>query len=62
MPRRAGSGCVIGHRLRGVVQARLELDWSPEQIATWLRRVHKDNPHLASHHRSTAALTDAADV
>lgn len=30
--------------LRNLVQAKLELEWSPEQIAAWLRRKHSDRP------------------
>lgn len=30
--------------LREVVQAKLELEWSPEQIAAWLRQTYPDRP------------------
>lgn len=30
--------------LRALVQAKLELEWSPEQIAAWLRLTHLDRP------------------
>lgn len=30
--------------LRAVVQARLEEQWSPEQISAWLRQAHPDKP------------------
>jgi transposase, IS30 family len=30
--------------LRAQVQAKLELEWSPEQIAAWLRRTYPDRP------------------
>lgn len=30
--------------LRAAVQAKLELEWSPEQITGWLRRAHADRP------------------
>src|SRR5260370_39080710 len=30
--------------LRAEVQAKLELEWSPEQIAAWLRRAYPDRP------------------
>jgi transposase len=54
-PRMAGD-----HELRRIVQAKLELEWSPEQIAADLRRAFPDRPswHVAmrrSIRRSTAA-------
>ena len=35
-----------------LVRERLELDWSPEQIAHWLRRVHPDDPELRVSHET----------
>jgi IS30 family transposase len=32
------------HELRGLVEAKLELEWSPEQIAAWLRTTFPDRP------------------
>ena len=32
--------------LRALVVAKLELDWSPEQIAAWLLEAHPDRPEL----------------
>jgi IS30 family transposase len=34
----------IDEDLREVVQERLSLDWSPEQIAAWIRREYADRP------------------
>jgi IS30 family transposase len=43
--------------LRAVVPAKLELEWSPEQIAGWLRREHADRPHWhVCHERIYQAL------
>jgi IS30 family transposase len=41
-PRR--SRLLIDQELRDLVQAKLELEWSPEQIAAWLRQTHPDRP------------------
>jgi IS30 family transposase len=35
---------LVDHELRALVQAKLELEWSPEQIAAWLRQAHPDQP------------------
>ncbi|WP_230393842.1 IS30 family transposase [Plantactinospora alkalitolerans] len=44
--RRPRPGRLLGDaELRAVVQAKLELEWSPEQIAGWLRQAHADRPH-----------------
>jgi IS30 family transposase len=32
------------HTLRALVQEKLELEWSPEQISAWLRVTHPDQP------------------
>jgi IS30 family transposase len=43
--RRVRSGrLAVDADLRQVVQAKLELEWSPEQVAAWLRRAHPDRP------------------
>lgn len=39
-------------RLLGLVRGRLELDWSPEQISTWLRREHPGEPSLRVSHET----------
>ncbi len=38
--------------LRGLVQARLEQKWSPEQISTWLRREFAGRPELQVSHET----------
>ncbi len=35
--------------LRALVQAKLELEWSPEQIAAWLRRTYPEQPPASVH-------------
>jgi transposase, IS30 family len=35
---------LVDDELRTLVQAKLELEWSPEQIAAWLRQAHPDRP------------------
>ncbi|MCO7273838.1 helix-turn-helix domain-containing protein [Cellulosimicrobium cellulans] len=47
IPRLAGD-----ERLRTVVLSRLELDWSPQQIAAWLRREHPDEPAMWVSHET----------
>ncbi|WP_227748863.1 IS30 family transposase [Oerskovia douganii] len=47
VPRLAGD-----ERLRTVVLGRLELDWSPQQIAAWLRREHPDEPGMWVSHET----------
>jgi len=39
-------------RLRRLVAARLEADWSPRQIAAWLRRQYPDNPAMHVSHET----------
>jgi IS30 family transposase len=39
-------------RLRATVLSRLELDWSPQQIAAWLRREHPDEPSMWLSHET----------
>ncbi|WP_225873335.1 IS30 family transposase [Cellulosimicrobium composti] len=42
----------IDERLRAIVLSRLELDWSPQQIAAWLRREHPDEPGMWVSHET----------
>lgn len=39
-------------RLRQVVAAQLARDWSPQQIAAWLRRRYPDNPEMQVSHET----------
>jgi IS30 family transposase len=39
-------------RLRGVVEAKLALCWSPEQIAGWLRVAYPDDPTMRVSHET----------
>lgn len=39
-------------RLRAIVEEKLSDDWSPEQIARWLRRVFADDPELQVSHET----------
>ncbi|MGB2556539.1 transposase [Cellulosimicrobium cellulans] len=39
-------------RLRATVLSRLDLDWSPQQIAAWLRREHPDEPSMWVSHET----------
>ncbi len=39
-------------RLRAVVAAALTQDWSPQQIAAWLRRRYRDNPEMQVSHET----------
>jgi IS30 family transposase len=39
-------------RLRRVVAAKLACDWSPEQIAAWLRRTYPDRPAMQVSHET----------
>jgi IS30 family transposase len=34
----------VDDELRAMVQDKLELEWSPEQISAWLRLEHPDEP------------------
>ena len=50
------SKLVVDPRLRAVVEAKLALRWSPEQIAGWLRVTYPDDPPCGSPTRpSTSA-------
>jgi transposase, IS30 family len=35
-----------------VVQERLEEDWSPEQIAVWLKRTYAGEPSMRVSHKT----------
>jgi Helix-turn-helix domain len=49
--------------LRAVVQTRLELEWSPEQIAAWLRESYPtDRTGTSATRRSTRRSTTAGNV
>ena len=39
-------------RLRAAVAAALARDWSPQQIAAWLRRHYRDNPQMQVSHET----------
>lgn len=39
-------------RLRATVAAALARDWSPQQIAAWLRRGYRDNPEMQVSHET----------
>ena len=56
--------------LRELVQAKLELEWSPEQISGWLRLTHPDRPswqvchetiYQALYHGATRGLSRRTD-
>jgi transposase, IS30 family len=38
--------------LRKVVEGRLELRWSPQQIAAWLRLAYPDDPEMRVSHET----------
>ena len=40
--RRRGAKLAMDAELRTVVQDKLNVEWSPEQISAWLRRAHPD--------------------
>jgi Homeodomain-like domain len=42
----------VAPRLRGVVEAKLALCWSPEQIAGWLRVAYPDDPTMRVSHET----------
>jgi transposase, IS30 family len=39
-------------RLRAVVEAKLELRWSPQQIAAWLTLAYPDDPEMRVSHET----------
>ncbi len=43
---------VTHHRLRHVVERQLRADWSPQQIAVWLRRTYPDDPTMQLSHET----------
>jgi IS30 family transposase len=43
-PRPRRGRLLVDDELRALVQAKLELEWSPEQIAAWLRQAHPHRP------------------
>lgn len=55
-PTRLGSAPV----LLAAVRSKLELDWSPEQIAVWLRRQHPTEPSLWVSHETIYRSTYVA--
>jgi IS30 family transposase len=46
------SKLAVNDELRVVVEAKLELDWSPEQIARWLRREYPNNSEMWVSHET----------
>lgn len=51
----------LNPRLLAVVRVRLEQDWSPEQIAVWLKREHADDPAMRVSHETIYRSTHLAD-
>jgi IS30 family transposase len=54
-PRVAAQGVQAGQRPRGcrrLVEAKLKLKWSPEQIAGWLKRTYPDEVELQVSHET----------
>lgn len=41
-PRRRAGRLAVDEELRAVVQERLDVEWSPEQISAWLRLEHSE--------------------
>jgi transposase, IS30 family len=39
-------------RLRAIVRRKLQADWSPEQIAAWLKRTYPDDPTMQVSHET----------
>ena len=39
-------------RLREIVESKLELRWSPQQIAAWLRTSYPDDPEMRVSHET----------
>ncbi|GGO22243.1 hypothetical protein GCM10011576_41370 [Micromonospora parathelypteridis] len=44
-----GGRLVADTGLRAVIQAKLEEDWSPQQIVAWLRQAFADQPSISEH-------------
>ena len=42
----------LNGRLRGIVASKLAVDWSPEQIAGWLKRTYLDDESLQVSHET----------
>jgi len=40
------------HRLRAKVEAKLQADWSPEEISGWLARTYPNNPEMYVSHET----------
>ena len=51
---RRPKGCKLTNNrwLRRTVARKLELDWSPEQIAGWLKRAYPEDEHYQVSHES----------
>ena len=47
-------GCRLAQEpeLRALVEAKLQLDWSPEQIAGWLKRAYPQDPNMHISHET----------
>ena len=48
----AGLGRATSAALRALVAAKLAADWSPQQIAGWLKQTFPDHPHLQVSHET----------
>jgi transposase, IS30 family len=46
------SKLTLDARLRAVVEDKLKLKWSPEQISQWLRRTYRDDPGMRVSHET----------
>jgi IS30 family transposase len=46
------SKLALNARLRAVVEEKLKLKWSPEQISQWLRRTYRDDPGMQVSHET----------
>ena len=46
------SKLALDARLRAVVEDKLKLKWSPEQISQWLRRTYRDDPGMQVAHET----------
>jgi IS30 family transposase len=52
MKRPKSAKLALNHRLRDVVEAKLELRWSPEQISGWLSVTYPDDPEMQVSHET----------